>query len=680
MNLIVLDKNLDSLAIPDTYKSFIWTDRFQKCGDFELCIPMHMAALEYIKRDYYLWSQHSEHVMIIEDIQIDTSIEDGPQLIAAGRSLESILDRRVVWGLRTLTGNFQEELKSLLYENLIEPSIPERKIENFVFEDSDDPAITKLMIETQYSGDNLYDVVTNLCIERGIGFKVTVNQNKQFVFKLYAGADRSYEQTKNPYVVFSPNFDNIIESTYVESSSMMKNVALIGGEGKGSARRYTSVGNISGLMRREMFTDAGDLSSDTGDELTEAFDFGQYASQVFDNTAKQFVSDELFNSAMINVTAYAGRKISITIPQYTGADGQEPKYATILVNANKKYVSTLQIWEKYDNGGAVNRGGLKTYEIKLPDDAEYLYSSMFSQKAINEDVYFGEITDFECASVKLSDDEYVRLMRQRGKEDLAEKNEVVTFEGQAETSAMFKYGEDFFVGDIVHIIDEYGHEVTSRVDELIVSENDEGSAMYPSFSTISIKSDTGNLPDGYTELSYIQSSGTQYINTLFAPNNYTRIIMDVEPLYSNKSVFFGSRDADLINAYMLSLLSAASLQYDYGKKQTESPKVDAGKRIVIDANKETCTIGNTSFSNPVETFNCAHNLALLTFIDGGVVNTSLCMPAKLYSCRIYDDGTLIRNYIPCTNPSGLVGLYDTVNGKFYGNSGAGAFTAGEKGV
>jgi hypothetical protein len=41
---------------------------------------------------------------------------------------------------------------------------------------------------------------------------------------------------------------------------------------------------------------------------------------------------------------------------------------------------------------------------------------------------------------------------------------------------------------------------------------------------------------------------------------------------------------------------------------------------------------------------------------------------KLYSCQIYDNGTLIRDYVPCLNEVGVVGLYDKVENKFYGNA------------
>ena len=50
--------------------------------------------------------------------------------------------------------------------------------------------------------------------------------------------------------------------------------------------------------------------------------------------------------------------------------------------------------------------------------------------------------------------------------------------------------------------------------------------------------------------------------------------------------------------------------------------------------------------------------------------------AKLYSCKIYDNGTLVRDFIPCQTTSGEIGLWDDVNSVFYGNAGTGTFTAG----
>lgn len=478
MDLLILDTDLEAIAVIDTYTSLIWTDRYYKAGDFELCLPASKEIFDVIKQDYYLYNKNSEHVMIIEQLTIETDTEDGNKLTVTGRSLESILDRRIVWGLKNLSGSFQNGIETLLNECIISPSKPTRQISNFIFEASEDTAITDLTLEAQYTGDNLYDIISEACEERGVGFKVVLNDNKQFVFSFYAGADRSYDQTALPYVAFSPNFDNLISSNYVETKSGLKNVTLVGGEGEGQDRRYTAVGDISGLDRREMFTDARDLSSDISEDITDLFNFSEYAYTAWSLTQNQGYGDSNFNSSTADVSMYIGRTVRMTIPTYTNSQ----QYATVFLDENMQRISTAQQWESYETAG---KGALKTYEFVIPANAKYLFTSMFSQVAINNEVYYGEVGDFECTLIELSNDEYVTQMRQRGAKELSENPEVISFEGEAETSTTYVYGEDFFNGDIVQVANEYGHETAARIVEIVISDSEEGYSVYPTFLTVS---------------------------------------------------------------------------------------------------------------------------------------------------------------------------------------------------
>lgn len=478
MDLLILDTNLEAIAVIDTYTSLIWTDRYYKAGDFELCLPASKEIFDVIKQDYYLYNKNSEHVMIIEQLTIETDTEDGNKLTVTGRSLESILDRRIVWGLKNLSGSFQNGIETLLNECIISPSKPTRQISNFIFEASEDPAITDLTLEAQYTGDNLYGIISEACEERGVGFKVVLNDNKQFVFSFYSGADRSYDQTDLPYVAFSPNFDNLISSNYVETKSGLKNVTLVGGEGEGQGRRYTAVGDISGLDRREMFTDARDLSSDISEDITDLFNFSEYAYTAWSLTQNQGYGDSNFNSSTADVSMYIGRTVRMTIPTYTNSQ----QYATVFLDENMQRISTAQQWESYETAG---KGALKTYEFVIPANAKYLFTSMFSQVAINNEVYYGEVGDFECTLIELSNDEYVTQMRQRGAKELSENPEVISFEGEAETSTTYVYGEDFFNGDIVQVANEYGHETAARIVEIVISDSEEGYSVYPTFLTVS---------------------------------------------------------------------------------------------------------------------------------------------------------------------------------------------------
>ena len=91
---------------------------------------------------------------------------------------------------------------------------------------------------------------------------------------MYEGVDRTRDQNTVPFVEFSPEFDNIVNSRYLESKKTLKTVTLVAGEGEGAARKVTTVSlssGTSGLDRRELFTDARDISSNVdGGTLSDA--------------------------------------------------------------------------------------------------------------------------------------------------------------------------------------------------------------------------------------------------------------------------------------------------------------------------------------------------------------------------------------------------------------------------
>lgn len=351
MDLLILNSEFESISLIDSFESLIWTDRYCRHGDFELYSSSIQEIINTLKHNYYVWSAESEHGMIIEHFEIKSDVEIGNKILVSGRSFESILLRRIIWRQTTISGSLQNGIEKLLIQNVIDPFDEDRKIPNFIFELSDDPAITNLTIEAQFTGQDLHEAINKICEAAEIGFKITLNDDNKFVFKLYAGKDRSYNQIVNPYVVFSPNFENIINSNYLESTKTIKNVTLVAGEGEGADRKTVSVGTGVGINRRELFTDARDLS------------------QTVDN---------------------------VLIP-------------------------------------------MSDYEAQL--------------------TYRG--------LTKLNDYIFVS-----------------TFEGQVDSTRMYKFGTDFFLGDIVQLTNEFGVEARVRVAEVVMSQSTSGIDIYPTFTTI----------------------------------------------------------------------------------------------------------------------------------------------------------------------------------------------------
>lgn len=263
MECWILDKEFHSIRIIDSFESFIWADRYNSYGDCEIYTLVDSELITDCKIGNYICNRDSEHLMMITTINIKSDVESGNHLIVKGNSIESILKRRIIWKQTIISGNLQNGIKKLLNENVINPEIEARKIPNFIFKDSSDPLITELTLNAQYTGDNLYDVIKDICQEFRIGWKITLTEDLKFQFELYSGIDRSYAQDKNPYVIFSPSFENINNSNYLESDISFKNVALVAGEGEGVNRRTVTVGSVSGFDRRELFVDARDISSET---------------------------------------------------------------------------------------------------------------------------------------------------------------------------------------------------------------------------------------------------------------------------------------------------------------------------------------------------------------------------------------------------------------------------------
>ena len=276
MNIFVMNDNFEKISIIDSYESVIWTDRYIGYGDFEIYAPFSFDLLNKVKQDYYLTILNSEHVMIIESVEILSDTDKGNRLKITGKSLESILNRRIMWSKAKYTGSLQDAIKSILTNSIISPSIEDRKISNFIFEESNDERITSLTIEDEFTEEqNVYDIIVGLCERNYLGYRITLNSSNQFVFKLYMGEDRSYDQLTNPYVVFSPNYENIINSNYIDSTEKMKNITLVIGE-----QTSITVGSGTGLARREVYTDGmGVNPKEVGDYNESLKRLGTYTLQ-----------------------------------------------------------------------------------------------------------------------------------------------------------------------------------------------------------------------------------------------------------------------------------------------------------------------------------------------------------------------------------------------------------------
>lgn len=251
----MLDKNFAPVAVIDIFVSLIWTDRYYECGDFELKIPaVHLP--EKLTVDMYLSYDKSDHIMIIESIQLDRTVDDGDLVTVSGRSLEILLDRRVIKEYTYMKSSDKKGLeyyiRLLINQSIIAPSDEKRKISNFIFEDSKNESIAKAQVECECQGISLYDAVSALCRADGIGFHIYLDSGN-FVFQLYQGKER-------PFVVFSESMNNVASLQYLDSVADYKNAAFVMGEENEIGQKFCVYAEADplakGLNRRETAVDS----------------------------------------------------------------------------------------------------------------------------------------------------------------------------------------------------------------------------------------------------------------------------------------------------------------------------------------------------------------------------------------------------------------------------------------
>ena len=183
------------------------------------------------------------------------------------------------------------------------------------------------------------------------------------------------------------------------------------------------------------------------------------------------------------------------------------------------------------------------------------------------------------------------------------------------------------------------------------------------------------LPEGYTELESITSTGTQFVDMDFYPTNKSRIVMTAQfaQIPTATTALFGARQS--ANAFWTLFSSAGILSMRHGSGTNYKVDCLATDKNVYDYNQNTMTINSgNSVTAPVIDFSVPYSCYLFGLNNAGELQYTASF--TLFECYAYDVGVLKRHLIPCKNPSQAVGLYDLVSSRFFGNAGTGVFIAG----
>lgn len=300
MNIYVYDETLQLKGVLDAIKSVIWHEKYCGTGDFDLQLPVEVVDKNILHEDTFLARPDSKTVMVVERIELKTDEENGDTWVITGRSAEALLDRRVVWNQMNLNGNVIREAGRIVRENIVAPAQLSRAMPLLQIGEQAELSET---ITKQLMGEVVLDALTEILQTYGLGFSLLLDNSKGiFLFCIQKGTNRSRDNPENMPVVFSENMDNLLQSDYVEDYTTYKNVCLVGGEGEGTARRFSEIGTASGMKRREMFYDGSSISSNEG-EVSES-DYKQMLVEAGKEQIEQVPVLKTFTGEIDNAGTY----------------------------------------------------------------------------------------------------------------------------------------------------------------------------------------------------------------------------------------------------------------------------------------------------------------------------------------------------------------------------------------
>lgn len=185
----------------------------------------------------------------------------------------------------------------------------------------------------------------------------------------------------------------------------------------------------------------------------------------------------------------------------------------------------------------------------------------------------------------------------------------------------------------------------------------------------------------YQEVEYIESTGPAYIDTGFVPNTNTKIDIEFETIQKGTNgVIFGGETTYNSSCFHL-YNTSGNFDIGFGSKNTGFAttvpyNLNTKYKFIMD--KNGFDVNGTTGTFPEPTISTTISIFLFAVHRGNSSNVIDSNAQKrIYYCKLYDNGTLVRNMIPCYRISdNVIGMYDLVNNKFYTNAGTGAFTKG----
>jgi len=242
MEVYILDSLYRRVQVVDRFESLIWTERFSAWGDVELHIQSTNENRTRFQAGVNLAINESYRVMTVETIEDKLDDEGKAILIVKGRSIESILEKRLA--VNTLTAITSDTKWSLtdvptaiirtmfhnvcVLGNVNSGDIIPGLVEGNVIFPSDTIGEPGDTITYEFDPRPLYQAIKDLADIYSIGFRIVREPATNTLYwDVYMGSDRTSDQTTLPAIIFSPDLQNLHNTSLLTSAALYKNVAYV---------------------------------------------------------------------------------------------------------------------------------------------------------------------------------------------------------------------------------------------------------------------------------------------------------------------------------------------------------------------------------------------------------------------------------------------------------------------
>ena len=271
----ILTPQLDLLAEIDNYESLLFTRRWHEIGEFELRINRHKQHTEFLQRGNLIMlgaSRNKVGIIRHREIELDENGKKTENWLVKGIALKGVMAQRLVVpsvndSHDRASGAAETVMKHYVNNHIVNPVDVKRKIDMLALA-VDQQRGSQISWESRFK--NLADELVEISKASGLGWDVFLDfQQKKWIFDVFEGRNLTVNQTENPPVIFSPQFESLKQLSFVESDFNYRNFGYIAGQGEGVDRRVVEVGgDVSGLARIETFIDARDVSEQDEEQQT----------------------------------------------------------------------------------------------------------------------------------------------------------------------------------------------------------------------------------------------------------------------------------------------------------------------------------------------------------------------------------------------------------------------------